>query len=135
MLSLTDEDRTGKLLQGGHKEWRLISKVYVGSMPRDVHSCTHWLRPGNPPSPGLVYEGAIGQQITTSLCNPLETTDDLPAGGVQNEDGLQGGLYEGGEGRQEGNQVFFQLEKKFVFQVLVKERVERDDFFILFHPF
>jgi hypothetical protein len=28
-----------------------------------VHSCTDWLRPGNPPSPafGLIYEGAIGQ--------------------------------------------------------------------------
>ncbi len=28
-----------------------------------VHSCTHWLRPRNPPPPafGLIYEGAIGQ--------------------------------------------------------------------------
>jgi hypothetical protein len=46
-------------------------------MSRDVHSCTHWLRPRNPPSPiptqlGLVYEGAIGQpRQTTSLCNHL----------------------------------------------------------------
>jgi hypothetical protein len=43
-------------------------------MSRDVHSCTHWLRPRNPPPPafGLVYEGAIGQQRqTTSLFNPL----------------------------------------------------------------
>jgi hypothetical protein len=33
-------------------------------MSRDVHSCTHWLRPRNPPNPlppawRLVYEGAI----------------------------------------------------------------------------
>jgi hypothetical protein len=44
-------------------------------MSRDVHSCTHWPRPRNPPYPpvlGLVYEGAIGQQRkTTSLCNSL----------------------------------------------------------------
>ncbi len=29
-----------------------------------VHSCTHWLRPRNPPPPpefGLIYEGAIDQ--------------------------------------------------------------------------
>jgi hypothetical protein len=36
-------------------------------MSRDVHSCTHWLRPSNalphPPAIGLVYEGLyIGQQ-------------------------------------------------------------------------
>ncbi len=47
--------------------WRWISRVYLGSMSSDVHSCTHWLRPRNPLSPhspalGLVYEGAIGQQ-------------------------------------------------------------------------
>jgi hypothetical protein len=44
-------------------------------MSRDVHNCTHWLRPRNPLNPpafGLVYEGAIGQRRkTTSLCNPL----------------------------------------------------------------
>ncbi len=36
-----------------------------------VYSCTHWLRPCNPPPPafGLIYEGAIGQPI--GLCNPL----------------------------------------------------------------
>jgi hypothetical protein len=36
----------------------------LGSMSRDVHNCTHWLRPGNPPSPRIwtrIYEGAIGQ--------------------------------------------------------------------------
>ncbi len=40
-----------------------------------VHSCTHWLRPRNPPPPpafGLIYEGAIGQpRQTTSLYDPL----------------------------------------------------------------
>jgi hypothetical protein len=39
-------------------------------MSRDVHSCTHWLRPRNPPIPaalGLVYEGAIGQIDDISL--------------------------------------------------------------------
>ncbi len=38
---------------------------FFGSMLRDVHSLTHWLRPRNfpPPALGLVYEGAIGQQI------------------------------------------------------------------------
>ncbi len=48
-------------------------------MSRDVHSCTHWLRPRDPPPPpnppafGLIYEGAIGQQWqTTSPCNPME---------------------------------------------------------------
>ncbi len=31
-----------------------ISKVYFGSMSRDVHSCTHWLRPPQlPPSPRI----------------------------------------------------------------------------------
>jgi hypothetical protein len=38
-----------------------------GSMSRDVHSCTYWLRPRDSPPPpafGLVllYESAIGQQ-------------------------------------------------------------------------
>jgi hypothetical protein len=35
-------------------------KVHLGSMSRDVHSCTHWLRPRNsPPYPvfGLVLRG------------------------------------------------------------------------------
>ncbi len=59
-------------------------------MSRSVHSCTHWLRPRNPPSPpppalGIVYEVAIGQQRKTlSLCNPLQrihnTTCILPDG-------------------------------------------------------
>jgi hypothetical protein len=34
--------------------------VYLGSMSRDVHSCTHWLRPRNsltPPAFGLVLLG------------------------------------------------------------------------------
>ena len=60
----------------------------LGSISRDVHSCTHWLRretPQLPPPPalGLVYEGAIGQQRqTTSLCNPLILTfaTDMLAG-------------------------------------------------------
>ncbi len=39
-----------------------ISKVYMGSMSRDVHSCPHWLRPRELPPPlspafGLIYEG------------------------------------------------------------------------------
>jgi hypothetical protein len=42
----------------------------------NVHSCTHWLIPRNPPPPppeiGLIYESAIGQpKETTSLCDPL----------------------------------------------------------------
>jgi hypothetical protein len=45
-------------------------------MSRDVHCCTHWLRPRNPPphppALGLVCECAIGRQRqTTSLCNRL----------------------------------------------------------------
>jgi hypothetical protein len=39
-------------------------QVYLGSMSRDVHSCTHWLRPNDPPIPpdlDSIYEGAIGQ--------------------------------------------------------------------------
>jgi hypothetical protein len=41
-----------------------------------VHSCTHWLRPRNSPSPpafGLIYEGAYwsAKIDVTSLCNPL----------------------------------------------------------------
>ncbi len=43
-----------------------ISKVYLGSMSREVHSCTHWLRPRNshpPPAFGLVLRGRYhGQQ-------------------------------------------------------------------------
>ncbi len=40
--------------------WRKISKVYLGSMSRDAHSCTHWLRPRKslpPPAFGLVLRG------------------------------------------------------------------------------
>ncbi len=36
----------------------------LGSMSRDVHRCSHWLRPRNPPSPlafGLITSGVIGQ--------------------------------------------------------------------------
>jgi hypothetical protein len=44
-------------------------------MSRDVHSCTHLLRPRNSllfPHLDSYYEGAIGQKRqTTSLCNPL----------------------------------------------------------------
>ncbi len=51
-------------------------------MSRDVHSCTHQLRPHNsPPSPhlGSYYEGPIGQQRqTTSLCYPLITRNQKP---------------------------------------------------------
>jgi hypothetical protein len=39
-----------------------------------VHSCTHWMRPRNSPSPQfrLIYEGAIGQpRYSTSICDPL----------------------------------------------------------------
>ena len=35
-----------------------------------------------------------------------------PAGGVQYEDGLEGGLDEGGQGGQEGDQVLLQLWKQ-----------------------
>ncbi len=40
----------------------LNMEVYLGSMSRDGHSCTHWLRHRNPPPPlspalGLIYEG------------------------------------------------------------------------------
>jgi hypothetical protein len=34
----------------------------------------------------------------------------IPAGGVQYEDGLEGGLYQGGQGGQERNQVLLQLK-------------------------
>ncbi len=41
-----------------------------------VHSCTHWLRPCNPPHPptfGLIYEDAIGQpRKAISLCVPCD---------------------------------------------------------------
>ncbi len=42
-----------------------------------VHSCSHRLRPRNPPPAfGLIYEGAIGQpRQTTSLCDPLLNTN------------------------------------------------------------
>ena len=47
----------------------------MGSMSRDVHSCSHWLRPHNPPSPRIKAHktrGAIGQlRLTTSPCKPL----------------------------------------------------------------
>ncbi len=50
-----------------------LQSLYLGFMSRDVHSCTHWLRPRNPPPHppafGLVHEDAIGQQRQTiSLC-------------------------------------------------------------------
>ncbi len=39
-----------------------LQSLYLGSMSRDVHSFSHWLRPGignplkdNPPAFGLVY--------------------------------------------------------------------------------
>jgi hypothetical protein len=28
-----------------------LQKVYLGSMSRDAHSCSHWPRPCNPPIP------------------------------------------------------------------------------------
>jgi len=31
--------------------WIWISKIYLGSMSRDVHSYAHWLRPRNLPHP------------------------------------------------------------------------------------
>jgi hypothetical protein len=53
-------------------------QIYLGSMSRDVHSCSHWLRPRNPPPPfpriwAHTTRGAIGQ--TTSSCNPLVATE------------------------------------------------------------
>ncbi len=42
---------------------RLNMEVYLGSMSRDVHSWTHWLRtPFLPPHLDSYYEGANGQQ-------------------------------------------------------------------------
>ncbi len=46
-------------------------------MSRDVHSCSYWLRPRNPPPPHLssYTRGALGQpRKTTSPCNPLPST-------------------------------------------------------------
>ncbi len=42
--------------------WRKISKVYLGSMSRDVDSCSHWLRSLATPRPPSLDGGAIGQQ-------------------------------------------------------------------------
>ncbi len=34
------------------------AEVYLGSMSRDVHSCSHWMIPCNsPPSPAFVIRG------------------------------------------------------------------------------
>ncbi len=48
---------------------------YLGSMSRDVHRSTHWLRPCNSPPPpafGLVYEDTIGSKDRRHLfCNLL----------------------------------------------------------------
>ncbi len=51
-------------------------QVYLSSMSRDVHSCTHWLRPRNSPSPRITRALLpVGQQRqTTSLCDPLLST-------------------------------------------------------------
>ncbi len=38
-----------------------ISKVFLGSISLDVHSCTHWMRPRNPPPP------CIWTRITRAL--------------------------------------------------------------------
>jgi hypothetical protein len=50
-----------------------LTKVYLGSMSRDEHSCTHWLRPHNSPVPlalGLKYEGAISPCLSLSyMCS------------------------------------------------------------------
>jgi hypothetical protein len=57
-------------------------------MSRDVHSCTHWLRPRNSPPPSHLdsyYEGAIGQQdrrhlLVTPCVNQLASLQiDLAA--------------------------------------------------------
>jgi hypothetical protein len=57
-------------------------------MSHDVHSCTHWLRPLNPPpNPtafGLVYEGAIDERrhLFVTPCTTLSPTSShlpLPA--------------------------------------------------------
>jgi hypothetical protein len=43
-----------------------VAKVYLGSMARDLHCCTHWLRPRSLPQTlglGLVLRGRYwGQQ-------------------------------------------------------------------------
>jgi hypothetical protein len=51
-------------------------------MSRDVQSCSHCLRPRNPPPHppafGLAYEGAIGQpRLTKSLYDPLATVNNF----------------------------------------------------------
>ncbi len=54
---------------------RSIYKVYLGSISRDVHSCSHWLRPRNTPSPRIqaYVRGALlnGHLRQTSPSNPL----------------------------------------------------------------
>jgi hypothetical protein len=54
--------------------WSWISKFYLGSMSRDVHSCSHWLRPRSLPPPlafGLVYEGRYWSAKIDEISNPL----------------------------------------------------------------
>jgi hypothetical protein len=41
-----------------------LQKVYLGSMSRDVHSCSHWRRPRNSPLPphlGSYTKGTTGK--------------------------------------------------------------------------
>ncbi len=57
-----------------------------------VHSCTHWLRPRNsppPPSFGLIYEGAIGQNRRHLIVTPW--IDQHASVGAVNFANLAGG--------------------------------------------
>ena len=47
-------------------------------------------------------------ELVSILHHPCQ---DLPTGSIQDEDGLEVGLDQGGQGCKEGGQMIFQLEK------------------------
>jgi hypothetical protein len=102
------DDRTR--YSGMSYKHRLNMKVdlqsFWGSMSRDVHSCTHWVRPSNPPSPrigalirGRYWPAKIDESKTTSLCNPMVTMEEIQ--GRCARDDIQGTRYKGRGTRDE----------------------------------
>jgi hypothetical protein len=46
---------------------KLDPKVYLGSMSRDMHSCTHWLRPRDSPPLSRIWTRIRGRYWSANI--------------------------------------------------------------------